>query len=253
MDTSVEDGSTSAGFGGIRQRLGDADVALLVPHVQHVAALMRLEVGGRRLERTPRGAGRVAAASCAAGGIPDGGVGSVAPRRRGLTERPGLGGGLRYHGRRRGCLEGFLRRGRLRVSLAAGTSTPIPFATPSAARSRSCWVLDARLRGSAYAPAACLNLARFSADARTSWESATRASALATALAQASFPSGSGSSRVESSVSPPSASGASRRAVQERNVSLATGSEPDELRLEGGEPATFTRRHYLCLNWAQIR
>mmetsp|Transcript_13671 Transcript_13671/g.61386 ORF Transcript_13671/g.61386 Transcript_13671/m.61386 type:complete len:332 (-) Transcript_13671:160-1155(-) len=51
-----------------------------------------------------------AAASCAAGGIPDGGVGPVAPRRRGFTERLGLGGGLRYHGRRRGCLEGFLRR-----------------------------------------------------------------------------------------------------------------------------------------------
>ena len=131
------------------------------------------------------------------------------------------------------------------VCAATGTSTPISFATPSAARSRSCVVLDARLRGSAYAPAACLNLDRFSADARTSWESATRASALAMALAQARFPSGSGSgsSRVESSVVARSASGASDGRFKNGNVSLATGSDPAELGLEGGELRGPRRRH----------
>ena len=72
---------------------------------------------------------------------------------------------------------------------AAGTSTPRSLATFSAARSRCCGVLDARLRESAYAPAACLNLARFS----TLSESAMRASAFLTALAHISWISGSGS------------------------------------------------------------
>ena len=72
---------------------------------------------------------------------------------------------------------------------AAGTSTPRSLATFTAARSRCCGVLDARLRESAYAPAACLNLARFS----TLSESAMRASAFLTALAHISWISGSGS------------------------------------------------------------
>mmetsp|Transcript_8707 Transcript_8707/g.35260 ORF Transcript_8707/g.35260 Transcript_8707/m.35260 type:complete len:251 (-) Transcript_8707:139-891(-) len=234
MDTSVEDGSTSAGSAVSASALATR----MLPFSSHMSSTSPL-LCGLRLADGGLSERRGAPAVSPPPAVPPAEFPTEASDRSLLDDAdlPSVSGsavgfdttGVDAVASRASSAGGTA----VVVSLAAGTSTPISFATPSAARSRSCWVLDARLRGSAYAPAACLNLARFSADARTSWESATRASALATALAQASFPSGSGSSRIESAGIAPSASAASRGRFKNGNVSLATGSEPDELRLEG--------------------